>query len=182
MTREQAKQNLVTIGVSEPTDEQITNYLNQVSGETQRERTRADKYKADADKATDLQKQLDEINQQGLSDLEKANNRTAELEKQLKTMQQKQSLAELGIIGESADKLIKEDGSLDYAVLGQIITDRETKASSAKEQELLKNTPNPNGGSGGKHEEPEPADVANAKNMTFGSKASTDANKNYYVI
>ena len=31
MTREQAKQNLIAIGVAEPTDEQVSNYLNQVN-------------------------------------------------------------------------------------------------------------------------------------------------------
>ena len=34
MTREQAKQNLIGIGIAEPTDEQITNYLNQIGAET----------------------------------------------------------------------------------------------------------------------------------------------------
>ena len=31
MTREQAKANLVACGIEEPTEEQITNYLNQVN-------------------------------------------------------------------------------------------------------------------------------------------------------
>ena len=50
MTREQAKQNLISIGVAEPTDEQVSNYLNQVNGETKKEKDRADGYKAKADK------------------------------------------------------------------------------------------------------------------------------------
>ena len=29
MTREEAKQNLVALGIEEPTDAQVTNYLNQ---------------------------------------------------------------------------------------------------------------------------------------------------------
>lgn len=33
MTREQAKKNLIALGVAEPTDEQVTNYLNQHNGE-----------------------------------------------------------------------------------------------------------------------------------------------------
>lgn len=40
MTREQAKQNLIAIGVAEPTDEQVSNYLNQVNGETKRRKIR----------------------------------------------------------------------------------------------------------------------------------------------
>ena len=55
MTREQAKQNLISIGVAEPTDEQVSNYLNQVNGETKKEKDKADQYKAKADNADELQ-------------------------------------------------------------------------------------------------------------------------------
>ena len=99
MTREQAKQNLISIGFEEPTEEQVTKYLNQVNGETKTERERADGYKKEAEKVADLQNrastkqtelqntiaelqsQLDEINSQNLSDVEKANKATADAEK-----------------------------------------------------------------------------------------------------
>ena len=158
MTREQARQNLVTIGIESPTDEQITAFLNQIQSETRFERERADKLKDDAAKAKDLQKQLDDLNNQSLSELdqekkarEKSDNRVAELEKQLKNMQTMNALAEHGIVGDDAKNLIKEDGTLDFATLGKIISDRETKAASDKEKELLARTPNPDGdkGSGG---------------------------------
>lgn len=45
MTREQAKQNLISIGISEPTDEQVSNYLNQLNGETKKEKDKAAEYK-----------------------------------------------------------------------------------------------------------------------------------------
>ena len=96
------------------TDEQITNLLNQNNSEVARERGKADKYKTDAQKAADLQKQLDELNSQNLSDIEKANaerdkalNSVADLEKTIKSMQLKAGLAEQGIVGEQADKLIE---------------------------------------------------------------------------
>lgn len=156
MTREQAKQNLVTIGIEEPTDEQITSYLNQVNGETVRERGRADKYKEDASKAAELQKQLDELNNQNLSDIEKANKERDDalhsveaVKKELATMQMMASLAEKGVVGDDAKNLIKEDGSLDIETLGKIIAERETSAAAAKEKELLAKTPNPDGGTGG---------------------------------
>ena len=41
MTREQAKQNLIALGVAEPTDEQVSNYPNQVNGETKKANARA---------------------------------------------------------------------------------------------------------------------------------------------
>ena len=58
MTRETAKSLLVTLGIETPTDEQITNYLNQVNKEVKSEKDRADKYKGEADKVAELQKQL----------------------------------------------------------------------------------------------------------------------------
>lgn len=158
MTREQAKQNLISIGITEPTDEQVTNYLNQVNGESKKERDKADKYKADAEKAADLQKQLDDINDQKLSEVEKlnkalddANNKIAGLELQNRTADLKTRLVANKIPEEQADKLIESfnGGSLDVDVLAQIITDKETAAANAKEQEIAKNTTNPGDGSNG---------------------------------
>lgn len=158
MTREQAKQNLISIGITEPTDEQVTNYLNQVNGESKKERDKADKYKADAEKAADLQKQLDDINDQKLSEVEKlnkaldeANNKIAGLELQNRTADLKTKLVANKIPEEQADKLIESfnGGSLDVDVLAQIITDKETAAANAKEQEIAKNTTNPGDGSNG---------------------------------
>lgn len=152
MTREMAKQNLILIGIAEPTAEQITNYLNQLNGETQKATDLAEKYKADSVKMRELQSQLDEINNKNLSEIdlakketEKANDKIADLEKTIANMTRKAALAEQGIVGEQADKLFGADGSLDISVLGQIISDRETSAKAAKEKELLENTPNPNG-------------------------------------
>lgn len=45
MTREQAKKNLVALGVEEPTDEQVTNYLNQHNGEVKKYQEDAEKWK-----------------------------------------------------------------------------------------------------------------------------------------
>lgn len=156
MTREQAKANLVSVGIENPTEEQVTNYLNQISGETKRANDRADKYKADAEKMLDLQKQLDEISNQNLSDIEKANKATdeanskvAELESTIKKMELKTKLAEKGIIGEQADKLLEglSGGSIDVEILGQIISDREKAAATAKETEIANGSTNPGGGS-----------------------------------
>ena len=160
MTREEAKRNLITCGIAEPSEEQITNYLNQVNGAVKVEKDRADRLKGEADKVTDLQKQLDEINSKGLSDVEKANKETekanaqiAELQKQIKVMNNKTKLAELGITGESADKLFNESGELDFAVLGQVLSDAKANAASAKEAEIASKSGNPGeGGSGSKPE------------------------------
>ena len=71
VTREQATEQLKAVGVENPTDEQITTYLNNVNAEAIKEKSKADKYKEDADKAADLQKQLDDLQNQSLTDAEK---------------------------------------------------------------------------------------------------------------
>ena len=178
MTREQAKQNLIACGIAEPTDEQITAYLNQVNGAVKVEKDRAEKLKADADKAADLQKQLDEINSKGLSDVEKANkslelanSRIAELEKSIKKSEMQKKLAELGITGESADKFFNEAGEIDFENLGKILSDKAAEAATNKEKELAGNAGNPGGtkGNGG-----EPTDLgaqyAEAFNARYAEK------------
>ena len=191
MTREQAKALLVTLGIETPSEDQITNYLNSVNKEVKSEKDRAEKYKAEADKTADLQKQLDEINNKGLSDVEKANKATedalkkvAELEKNIKTMQTQKELATLGITGEDADKFFNEDGSLNFATLGQVLTNREKAAAIAKEKELAGNAGNPggNGGNGGNEPQKTAAEAYAenyAKSVAENSKAANDALASY---
>ena len=152
MTREQAKQNLIGFGIAEPTDEQITNYLNQIGAETKGYK---EKLASAGDKDTriaELEKELEKINKQNMSDIELANaerdkalSSVANLEKQIENMITKTELAKLGITGELADTLVSGNGKLDFAALGQIISDREKNAISEYEKKALENTPNPSG-------------------------------------
>lgn len=189
MTREQAKQNLITIGIEEPTDEQVSNYLNQLNGESKKEKDRAEKYKADADKMVELQKQLDELNNQNLSDIEKANkerddalNSITQLQAQIKQMELKNSFAEKGIVGENADKLLKSitDGSADVStILDTIISERVTQAEANLRKELLNGTGKPTGNVGGNNET-----KSQAENLAKGlfenkSKESKNILENY---
>ena len=157
MTREQAKQNLISIGVAEPTDEQVSNYLNQVNGETKKEKDRADSYKTKADTADDLQKQLDEIQAGNLTELEKANKaldtanqQIAKLQKDNAVRDQRESaMTNFKITAEQAKTVVKDDGSLDYTELGKIMSEKETAAAQAKEQEIAKHQDIPGGGTAG---------------------------------
>ena len=173
------------------TDEQITNLLNQNNSEIARERGKADKYKADAQKADDLQKQLDELNSQNLSDIEKANaerdkalNSVADLEKTIKSMQLKTGLAEQGIVGEQADKLIESlnGGNFDTSLLGQIISEKNKSAIADYEKKNLNSTPNPDGGKGRTGGDEKPEDVKNAESITFGTQSAEQSAKDYYVM
>lgn len=155
MTREQAKQNLISIGVAEPTDEQVSDYLNQVNGETKKEKDRADGYKAKADKADELQTQLDDLQAGNLTELEKANKaldtanqQIAELQKSNAIRDQREAaMTNFKITAEQAKTVVKDDGSLDYTELGKIMSEKETAAAQAKEQEIAKHQDIPGGGS-----------------------------------
>lgn len=181
LNREQARQNLVTIGVAEPTDDQITNYLNQLNGETKKEKDRADKYKSEAEEVIELRKQLEEKDNASLTEVEKLQKEIEKLksdnEAQIllnKNMTMKANLAKQGIVDEDADKLIESinSGSFDADILGKIISDREAKAVSQKEKELLDGTPNPDGKKNGNDNDSDPLISSIAQNMARSNKES----------
>lgn len=190
MSRTEARANLVAIGIENPTDEQITNYLNQVNGATQAERTKADKYKSEADKVAELQKQLDEKNEADMTEVQKAtkaletaNARIAELEKAQAIANQRNTLmAQMNITAEQAKELVADDGSMNYEVLGKITKEKESAAAIAKEQEIAGQQNNPGSSKGGGAEDKDPADVENAKGISF-AQVSKDASKaiDYYT-
>lgn len=157
MTREQAKQNLISIGVEEPTDEQITNYLNQVNGETQKEKDKVAEYKEKADKADEYKAKIDELEAGNLTELEKANKALELANEQIAKMQKDNSIRDLReksmtdfkITAEQAKTVVKDDGSFDTAALGKIMSEKETAAAQAKEQEIAGKQDIPGGGSSG---------------------------------
>ena len=176
MTREQAKQNLISIGVEEPTDEQITNYLNQVNGETQKEKDKAAEYKEKADKADEYKAKIDELEAGNMTELEKANKALELANDQIAKMQKENSIRDLReksmtdfkITAEQAKKVVKDDGSFDTAALGKIMSEKETAAAQAKEQEIAGKQDIPGGGSAtGNPEESKGAEMAKKYNERY---------------
>lgn len=161
MTREQAKQNLISIGVEEPTEDQISNYLNQLNGETQKEKDKAKQYKEKAEKADELQEKIDELEAGNLTELEKANKALETANKQIAEMQKSNAIRDqreaamtnFKITADQSRTVVKDDGSIDYAELGKIMSEKETAAAQAKEQEIAKNQDIPGGGSTGKEKD-----------------------------
>ena len=179
MSRSEVKELFKSWGIEEPTDEQVTNYLNTISKEVKSAEDKAMKYKAQADKALDLEKQLDELNSQNLSELEKSQKATDEanakvqaLEQTVKTMQLQKSLAEIGITGDDAVSLVGEDGSLNTEKLGEILNAREKAAVATYQKQALDSTPSANGG---KEEEPEKPYKDIVDRVTASKKTETEA-------
>jgi len=155
--------------------------------------------KVDKDRIAELQRQLDEIESKNLTDAEKAqkeaekqrlefeaqlkaaNDKTAELEKEMKKAETLKQLAEKGITGEDADNFFNEDGSLNFETLGKVLSDRDAAARNDEVQKIAQNSTNPNGGSAVKSQPEEAADVENAKSISFGGlDKDAQAARDYY--
>lgn len=153
MTREQAKKNLIAFGIEAPTEEQITNYLNQI-------KTEVDPFRDKAGKADELQTELDKISQQGMTDLEKANkaiedsnNTIAELRRQVNQSEVKAILGAAGLTEEDykdfIDGIVSDNIETSKGLANNLVTvlNKQKQAAEARiKEELLKGTP---GGQGG---------------------------------
>lgn len=155
MTRED-----VTKMFPDATADQITNMLNQVNSEVSRERSKVDRYKEDAKKAEELQRQIDELKRGKMTemerltqDLEDSKARVAELER-IGAIRDKRAAAceKWNLTGEQAAKVIKDDGELDYDLLGEYMAGQRTAAVEEYKKQELERTPNPTGGIGGQNE------------------------------
>ena len=174
----------------EATDEQITNLLNQNNSEVATEKNKAKQYKAKADTADSLQKQLDDLQAGNLTELEKANKALDTANQQIADLQKSNAIRDqreaamtnFKITAEQAKTVVKDDGSLDYTELGKIMSEKETAAAQAKEQEIAKHQDIPGGGSAGGSNKEKTADVKNAEQISFGNPATNAEAKNYYVV
>ena len=173
MTRAEAKKMLISFGIEEPTDQQITNYLDSVSGEVQKEKLRADGLKEKADKADQLQKQLDEIEQQNMSELEREKKRAeaaealaAERAVALTMAKVTSVFAEAGMVGDTYKGAIKafsamaeEEAIKEATAFVNGISESKKAALETEKSEWeakkLQTTPNPGGGASQKKDEDE---------------------------
>ena len=181
MTREQAKQVLIGMGIEEPSDEQVSKYLDSVTGEVKKEKDKNASLQEKANKAADLEKELEELKQQNMTDAEKAElerqkekaaneKRISDLESALATSQREaltgkitSIFANAGMQGDAYAGAIKAFSNMnkeDALKEAQTFVDgisevNKTTLDTAKaawEKETLENTPNPGGGAGNSNE------------------------------
>lgn len=188
MTREDVKKLF-----PEATDEQITGILNQNNSEVAKEKGKAEKIKTELDdlkasaaSAEELQKKIEEIEQSKMTEtekiakeLEKSNARVAELERAAAIQNQRAEAAtNFKITAEQAKTVVKDDGTIDYAILGQIITEKETNAANAKELEIANASTNP-GGQGGSNGDGKSSAVKLVERHFGGQQTNSDIMSNY---
>ncbi len=180
----------------EATSEQINALLNQHNSEVATEKEKSGKIQAELDSlkdsavsAEELQAKIDEINQSKMTEtekitadfkkeLDKANKKVAELEHSAFIQNQRASAAEkFKVTAEQAKQIIKDDGTFDYDILGQIISGKEEAAANAKEQEIASASGNP-GGQGGAGDGKSSA-VKMVEKHFSAQAATSDIIKNY---
>lgn len=182
MTREEARQNLVALGIEEPSEAQVTNYLNQFHSNRLNPQPTPQPTPAPQPTPEPTPNPEPDDNTRALQD------RIEQLERENVQKDIRAYAAEKGLTGEQAESVLAgfqtdlEAAKKAIDSIAQIISDKETAAATAKEQELLKGTPNPGGGTGGNPDDDKPEDVKNAESISFGSKADEQSTKDYYVL
>ena len=197
MTREQAKQALISMGVAEPSEEQVSKLLDSISAETKKEKDKNASLKEKAEKADALEKELEELKQQNMTDAEKTElerqkekaaneKRISDLESAL-AASQKDALtgkitsifASAGMKGDAYAGAIKAFSNMDAEdalkeaqtfVDGISEVNKSTldTAKAAWEKEALEKTPNPGGGKSGG--EPEKKSEASEYAKAYSAK------------
>lgn len=181
------REELTAMGL---TDEQIEKIIAENSKDVQAANAKATKNNAELERLHGIEKEFNAMKDQNLSEqekaakqLEEANNRIAELEKAQTLATQRTNAAEkFKITSEQAAQVVKDDGSFDFDALGKIISDKETAAAQAKEQEIANGSTNPGGGSAGGGGKEKTEDVENAEKISFGSNSASEEAKNHYVL
>lgn len=156
------REDLAAMGL---TDEQIEKVIAENGKDVQTANAKATKNNAELERLQGIEKEFNAMKDQNLSEQEKAAKQLEEANKRIEELEKAQTLAaqrtsaadKFKITSEQAAQVVKDDGSFDFDALGKIISDKETAAAQAKEQEIANGSTNPGGGSagGGKDEKTE---------------------------
>lgn len=167
------------------TDEQIDKVMAEHGKSLNAEKQKNEGYKTDALKVQELLKTIDSMKkadaekEQTLAskdkDYEALQQQVAEMQKQIQQKELKANLADKGITGENADKLIASlgNGSIDVELLASIIAERESGAVDKKVKELEGLAGNPSGSKAGSSDDSKTEDVKNVESISFGSISDT---------
>ena len=187
MTRAEAREFLVNLGVTEPTEAQITVYLNSVNANRQQpapqpnpqnndelERLRGieQQYQLLLEQNNGVGDQIAELNQ-------KLNRRAAVsiLDKNGFTEADYKDFID-SLIGGTEEETVKRAEALAKAMTGRL-EGQKSSLEKQFEEEKKKWTPDPNGVGGGQDDKP--ADVKNAEAINFGGLASNaQASRDFY--
>ena len=191
MTREQAKKNLIALGIAEPTEDQVSNYLNQFHGDVEPPTPNPATNPTPAPTPQPEQKPIPTPTpgNADLNEIEKLKKQIADLQKENVKKDIRAYAAEKGLTGEQTEKILGAlQDDLEVAKtaidsMSQIISDKETAAAQKKEQEIAKGSMKTRGRNRGTNKNDEkPEDVKNAESIYFGEKQGEQPMKDYYLM
>jgi len=162
MKREEAKTNLIALGIEEPTKEQIDSYLNSFQGDLQKEKDKADLLKDKADKFDQSQAELEAERTKNLTAEEKlqASIEANNLEKIGYTKATNKLAVEKILLAaglteadysELIDGLVTDNAETSTKLatgLATMLTNRTTATEAKVKEQLLNGNPVPPGGGG----------------------------------
>lgn len=167
MSREEAKQNLVALGIEEPTDAQVTNYLNQFHANDPKPEPKNDP------------KPEPKADPEGNSELEKAMQQIEQLKADITRKDIASYAAQKGLVGEQAESILSgltndmETAKKTIDSFAKFVTDKETAAAAAKENEIANGGTNPSGnGNGAGNPDGE---------LSMGAKMAQQANARFAI-
>lgn len=186
MTRAEARAFLTQLGITEPTEQQITSYLDSVADNANSRQTRSAEDQHELNRLKEIEKLYNKSKEEGQAQEETVK----ELNKRMNRMIAENILQKSGISAEDyadfVDSLIaetEEDTKKRAEALSKAFSTKLESQKNSLEQEFqdkLKDyTPNPNGQGGGS--EDKPYDVQNAESLSFGTiDANAQAARDYY--
>lgn len=159
MTRSQAESNLKSLGIEEPTKEQIDAYLNSIGAEINGIKDKEGKAQEIINSLNEKYKaassELEQLKTANMTEAEKVQQELesykallAERDKTIKASRQKAELAKIGITDEYSDKFFNADGDVDFDNLGKYISKVKDESAKAKELEIANKAGKPLSGAG----------------------------------
>lgn len=148
MSREEARQNLVALGIEEPTDAQVTNYLNQFHANKNPQPQPTPSPAPTPQPAPNPNPEQDkemELLRQKIAQLESENAKKDILAYATSKGLSGKNVA--NVLAAYGDNVDSAKSSID--AICSIISARETAAATAKEQEIANKQTNPGGGTAG---------------------------------
>lgn len=182
MTRVQAKEKLIAMGIAEPTDEQITALLNTIQGEVDPLRSQLTTANQQSANAQELQTKLDDVTAK-LAAMTRSN-----IKAQVQAIFASGNLAE-DDYKDFIDGFVTDDEEASKARANAFVKTLNTQRTNAEakvKESYLDNTKglggnggSPSGGQGSGSDD-EPEDVKFAKAMNFGARPDSTSTFDYY--
>lgn len=162
MSRAEAKKLLISLGIEEPSDEQVTNYLNSMSGEIQKEKDKVKTESAELERLKQIEKEFEDTKNANLTSEEKHQKayqlmaeQSKKLSLELNKTKTESILLGFGMQKESIqsilDSIVHEDTEKTVSLatsLGELFKANTEATEKKVKADILNGTPAPQGGSG----------------------------------